>query len=225
MIVTSSLREARLGRTSSRATALVLVVVACGGGAAEDTADPPNVTTAGAVATAAPTTTGTAPAATTPAVAAPATLAPAATTTSPPETPPAADPWALTEPIEIVIDWDCDGELIDRGGGMFVAACTSGRIEPWFMNANWFVSVRFVRDNDGIPVAIDGTAGGYSPHCMWIRALDSTLTRAPIVDGKAIVEGVVFGEGRCEGLRFVYQNTFDVESNMNVTSGVIELIP
>ena len=225
MIATKSVGRAQLRSMTSSTVALMLAASACGGGTAEEPAPSSAVTTV-PVTTATPTSADPAPTPTPPAPGAPAppTAAQTVAPTSPPEPAPPADPWAVTEPIDITIDWDCDGELIDRGAYM-VAACTSGRIEPWFRQTNWFVSFQLVRDDDGDVVAIDGAANGYSGDCMWNRALDSTLNRAPLVDGKATFGGVVFGEGRCEGLRFVYENTIDIEAGTSVTSGVIEPIP
>lgn len=215
MIGTKSVGRAQLRSMRASTVALMLAASACGGGTAEEPGPSAAITTA-AVTTAAPTPADPTP--TPPAPGAPAspTATPSVAPTSPPEPvppepAPPADPWAVTEPIEITINWDCDGELIDRGAYL-VAACTSGRIEPWFTETNWFVSFQLVRDDDGEVVAIDGAANGYSGDCMWSRALDSTLTRGPLVNGKATFGGVVFGDGRCEGLRFVYENTIDVEA-------------
>ena len=222
MAPSSHTSHARMSRSSGWVSGFVLVVVACGGGAAEEPSAGETTTSGAAPVTtaisdgsrAATPTTGTAP----PPEQLAATNAPA------PEATEVVDIWAVTEPVEVVIEWDCDGELIDRGGGLFVSACMSGRIEPWFMNANWFVGIRYIRDDDGVPVAIDATANGYSGHCMWNHAGEATFDEAPIVDGKATHEGVLFGDGRCEGLRFVYENTWDVELLTNVTSGIIEPI-
>lgn len=136
-----------------------------------------------------------------------------------------ADRFAVTDPVEVSIEWTCDGELIDRGAGILISQCTSGQIEPWFARANWFVSVRLIRDDDGVVIAVSSAASGYSGDCMWNRALDSTFDEGPVIDGKASSEGILFGDGHCAGLQFRYENTFDIDEHTNVTSGVIELIP
>jgi hypothetical protein len=202
----------------------LIVVAACGGSGGDEA---PTATTAAQASPVVTTLSQAPPAATTaPAAPAPVTAAPTAVTTAAPAATTPADPWAVTEPIEVTVAWDCDGELVDRGGGMLVSACTSGRIDtPWFTEGNWFTSMRYIRDDDGVLVAVEAASSGYSGHCMWDAAEDSTFARAPVADGKATHEGVLFGNGRCEGLRYVYMNTIDIENGTTATTGTLEPIP
>lgn len=202
----------RLTRTSAWVSSLALVVVACGGGGGVEELSAGTTTTAGASGATTLTTEA-------------SITSPSAPTTSPaPQSTTVDDPWAVTEPVEVLIEWNCDSDLIDRGGGLLVSACSAGRIEPWFTQGNWFVSIRYLRDDDGIPIAVEAAANGYNGHCMWSSAIDSIFDEVPIIDGRATHEGTLFGNGRCEGLRFVYQNTWDIELQTNVTSGIIEPI-
>ncbi len=133
--------------------------------------------------------------------------------------------WAVTEPIEVSVSWECDGELVERGG-FVVSACQSGRIDaPWFTEGNWFTSMSFIRDEEGVVVAIEAASSGYSGHCMWNPPEEFMLERAPVVDGEATHGGILFGNGRCEGLRYLYENTIDIEQGTTETTGILEPIP
>ena len=222
----------RVTRAATWSLMLMLFASACGGGGEEAEAGSQgrSTTTAAAPAKATtppPTTTerskdgGAATQAPTPATPVPGTAAPA-TTAAPSGG--IGDLFAVTDPVPIAIDWNCDDQLVERSG-FLVLACTSGRIEPWFSQTNWFISVMYVRDDDGAIVGLEGAASGYNASCMWSRAEDASLYTAPVVDGKATIEGLLFGNGHCEGLQFVFSTTWDVDDLTSVTEGTIERTP
>ena len=151
--------------------------------------------------------------------------------TSSPESEPAsttsttADPFAIyqpTEPFEITVAWDCS-ELIDRGGS-FASACSIRQADhPILDAANWNSTITYRTDEDGNKVGIAVGTNSYGPACNWTN--EAGIAEADLIDGFATYSGVLIGDGRCDGIQWVFETTWDDEAHTHVTSGVIGPIP
>jgi len=140
-----------------------------------------------------------------------------AATTSAPSTAPTATPDDL--PVDVSFEWSCD-DLNDRGGGVFVSACTAGEGDDR-LTGNWIVSMTFAEDDYGGRISISGVVRAYNSGGAW-DAAGGAMYSAKVIDGQAVHEGILLGSGNYEGLRFVYRDVWDESTQSHTTTGTIE---
>ena len=137
-----------------------------------------------------------------------------------------ADPFAIyqpTEPFEITVEWTC-ADLLDRGGGSYASSCSINRADHPILNqTNWNTAISYVTDDNGDRVGITVATNSYGPACMWNN--DAGLVEVDLLDGVATYGGLLIGDGRCVGIQWEFETTWDDESQTHVTTGVIGPIP
>jgi len=213
------------------AALVVILIVAfsvCSGGddddaAATGTTQTPattqaRATTSGATGTTAASATSSAPEATTATTVTATTTTTAAVTTT-------ADPFAIfnvTEPRDVSVEWTCDEPAV-LGSNVFGTSCRTESRELLFLESNFAMSIDYTRDADGNPVSMALQSRSWSPNCTW-DAVDTAPDSAPVVDGKVSHSGVFLGAGRCEGVQWLWESTWDVEAHTILMTGVLEPI-
>lgn len=144
---------------------------------------------------------------------------------SQPGTPPTdATTTATGFPKEVTVMWDCN-EVEGRDFEDLTFNCLTGsHPEVIEFHEGYFTgSVNFRLNGRNERIAISMSAGGYNGSCTWSPDLGVTYD-APIEDGSAVIEGVLFGTDVCEGLQFTFDATWDEETLGIAMHGVLDQI-
>ena len=131
-----------------------------------------------------------------------------------------ADPYDFTNPREISIEWTCMEPAV-MGNGAFGTTCLnrSRGSDVVFNQSNFGLGIDYTTGADGDLAEMDIYAWSWG-NCFW-NPPDVEKKNAPIVDGTANHSGVLLGEGLCESAQWAWESTWDVESHILVTTGVL----
>ena len=194
---------------------LILIFSVCNGDGGDDAATPAT--------TQPPATTSEVTATTAVSVTSSATQATTATTATNAATDTTVDPFAafnVTEPTDVRVEWTCDEPSV-LGNGAFGTGCMTQSRDAVFVQGVFLMIIDYTLDTEGSPVGMAVGASSYGPNCFW-TPVDSTPKESPVVDGKANHSGVMTGDGRCEGVQWAWESTWDVETHTLLTTGVLE---
>ena len=126
-------------------------------------------------------------------------------------------------PKEVSIEW---GNCFETQGAQFGDinfSCSTGRLAqiPEFTQANFNGFVNFETNESGEVIAVSIAAGGYNGSCFWNPEPD-TQWSAPLEDGKATVQGVLFGTELCDGYQLAFEAVWDQTTLGFTMDGQIE---
>ena len=163
-------------------------------------------------------------------VSAPSTAAPVDTVVTTTTTAAPLDPFAITEPLDVLLVGTCGAELFreDEYGKTWLLSCTfahganAGDTHLVLRSTAYDSHFRYVTDSDDevTRVVLEAPLFG-NQNCRW-SFVDFEPLDVPIVDGEVVFDGLAIGTGGCADVTWSYTVTWDTESGEATIEGIVE---